>query len=326
MRKYTSTKVFVATPCTQQWEQMLLKSNGKYCDHCQKVVVDFTTMSDNDIVAHLNTNKKSCGRFFEDQLNRELLPTKRQSFIQFRKKILQAAAVISAIFSIKNSFAIKNKKLFAVEQTSTSGYGLAAEIISDSLLISGRIVDNHGHPLYNAEILLNENIIAKTNKDGFYSFIAPPEPKSHLISFVYPELVNAIRNYHPAMGTTSFDISLFPASKYQRIIMGGISSGEHIDFSSFKINSNFKTKLTNEDINKLAELAVRLKSNPNVVIEIIAAGKTPMEINIAKAWQKTIKHHLINNEGIAEERLKITIAPYTVLLKNIIEFKNCTKE
>ncbi|MBX2906937.1 MAG: hypothetical protein KF744_12915 [Taibaiella sp.] len=37
----------IPSPCNQPWEEMTASGNdGRYCSHCQKTVIDFTTWSD----------------------------------------------------------------------------------------------------------------------------------------------------------------------------------------------------------------------------------------------------------------------------------------
>ncbi len=44
---------------------------GRHCTECNKTVVDFTKMSDNQIKQYflINASKKTCGHFYKGQLN-----------------------------------------------------------------------------------------------------------------------------------------------------------------------------------------------------------------------------------------------------------------
>jgi hypothetical protein len=64
-------KLKIENPCEQSWEKMLTTNGGKFCESCSKNVIDFTTMSDREIIQHLSiTSGKLCGRLSDDQLNR----------------------------------------------------------------------------------------------------------------------------------------------------------------------------------------------------------------------------------------------------------------
>lgn len=59
----------IAQPCSENWDAFTPAANGRFCGSCSKVVVDFTKMSDIEIVDFF-TNKPAhtCGRFHPDQL------------------------------------------------------------------------------------------------------------------------------------------------------------------------------------------------------------------------------------------------------------------
>lgn len=71
MKKFSLS---VAEPCHQNWQDMTPGQKGRFCASCQKTVVDFTTMNDREIAEFFKTKKgNTCGRFYNDQLNREIV-------------------------------------------------------------------------------------------------------------------------------------------------------------------------------------------------------------------------------------------------------------
>ncbi len=67
--------IAIKKPCTENWETMTPNEKGRHCFSCQKTVVDFTTMSDSQIIHYFqNYQGKTCGRFLETQVNRPILP------------------------------------------------------------------------------------------------------------------------------------------------------------------------------------------------------------------------------------------------------------
>ncbi|MCS4227726.1 hypothetical protein [Sphingobacterium sp. BIGb0165] len=63
----------VKESCAADWGKMTAQEQGRFCSKCEKVVVDFSEMSDQEIVDQIKkSNKGLCGRFYEDQLLREL--------------------------------------------------------------------------------------------------------------------------------------------------------------------------------------------------------------------------------------------------------------
>lgn len=72
----TSIQLQIPTPCGENWENMQLAERGRHCQHCCKTVVDFTMMSDEEIIRHLTKapGANVCGRLMPDQLGRKLAP------------------------------------------------------------------------------------------------------------------------------------------------------------------------------------------------------------------------------------------------------------
>ena len=70
----THLNLSIPTPCHENWDTMLPNEKGRHCLSCQKTVVDFTKMTDTQIIRYFQDYKSStCGRFLETQLNRPTL-------------------------------------------------------------------------------------------------------------------------------------------------------------------------------------------------------------------------------------------------------------
>lgn len=61
--------------CAESWEAMAPTDVGRHCASCQTQVVDFTRMSDGEVVAFLSQYhpERRCGLFRDDQVGRPLL-------------------------------------------------------------------------------------------------------------------------------------------------------------------------------------------------------------------------------------------------------------
>jgi hypothetical protein len=71
------TQLLVYNPCHEQWDNMQPNTEGRFCGSCQKTVVDFTAMSDQELLAWFARGRGDvCGRMTEDQLNRDLAPAR----------------------------------------------------------------------------------------------------------------------------------------------------------------------------------------------------------------------------------------------------------
>jgi hypothetical protein len=69
MKKYS---VHLHTPCNEDWNQMTSKEQGRHCNHCNKTVVDFSAMSDAEMINYLLNHQNVCGRVKPQQINRTI--------------------------------------------------------------------------------------------------------------------------------------------------------------------------------------------------------------------------------------------------------------
>lgn len=69
-------RLAIPTPCTQDWDTMTPAGQGRHCAACQKVVVDFSRMTDGELVSWMQARagQAICGRLETGQLGRELVP------------------------------------------------------------------------------------------------------------------------------------------------------------------------------------------------------------------------------------------------------------
>jgi hypothetical protein len=76
----------IPEPCHENWDKMNPSEKGRFCDSCQKQVVDFTIMSDTQLAAFFKrkTTGSVCGRFMNDQLDKNILiPKKRIPWVKY---------------------------------------------------------------------------------------------------------------------------------------------------------------------------------------------------------------------------------------------------
>ncbi|MGI4805397.1 MAG: energy transducer TonB [Janthinobacterium lividum] len=78
--------------CNRNWDDMVPVKNGRFCNDCQKKVVDFTDKTNDEIAAYLmGSTTKVCGRFQQLQLASPLPKP-------LWKRWLSAAAVFVTVF------------------------------------------------------------------------------------------------------------------------------------------------------------------------------------------------------------------------------------
>ncbi len=64
-------KARIDNPCSEDWNKMKIGLHSRFCDKCEKNVMDFTNKSRQEILEYLLTNydKRVCGRIYRSQLD-----------------------------------------------------------------------------------------------------------------------------------------------------------------------------------------------------------------------------------------------------------------
>lgn len=71
----TSNKIFIHSPCDENWDAMSKTDIGKLCLKCDKEVVDFTSFSEYDFLEYFKnpSNHGGCGRFYNTQIQNTII-------------------------------------------------------------------------------------------------------------------------------------------------------------------------------------------------------------------------------------------------------------
>jgi hypothetical protein len=101
-------QISIPESCHESWNGMLPNQKGRHCQSCQKTVVDFTNMTDAELIGFFKkNNRNACGRFSNDQLQRDILIPRKK--INWMKYFFQVA-LPAFMLSIKPSFNISAQK------------------------------------------------------------------------------------------------------------------------------------------------------------------------------------------------------------------------
>jgi hypothetical protein len=78
-------KLSIPGKCHENWDSMFAQQDGRFCGSCQKTVIDFTQMTDQQLVNFFQNKKENvCGRLFRHQLDKELdIPVKKIHFLKY---------------------------------------------------------------------------------------------------------------------------------------------------------------------------------------------------------------------------------------------------
>lgn len=159
-------QISIPEPCHEGWQNMTPVEKGRFCASCQKTVLDFTHLSDNEIINLVSKNDTLCGRINVSQLNRKLIETKRTSnyFGYFATSVL-------AFLGLGTESLVAQEK--PVTQQTDSKY---LNKVNDSvkiITVTGIVKDSDGNPLPGVAIIIkNAKTGVQTDESGKYSIKA----------------------------------------------------------------------------------------------------------------------------------------------------------
>jgi hypothetical protein len=284
---------------------MELMEGARFCNQCQKPVIDFIDFTENQILDYFLKNPAPvCGRVknLKKGFNFEYLDSKPIKNLKFTPVAATLLTLTTLTVNAEKKIELSSK-LF---QTQTTQKILQPQTLTDSILISGIIKDFTGAPIENAEIDFDE-MKTFSDKSGFFKFVIPPVlNKPAILKFSYGNLIREVRNYNPVMGSTRFDVVLYQRHGHSRISMGIMMPEYHLPDSLSKLSIKFTDKLDSKTKVFLEKLAFSMKDHPELNIILTSYYKT----NKTKATKfiDNVKNFLVMEMGISPERILLNKA------------------
>ncbi len=136
----------IENPCTQDWATMTATDRGKFCASCAKTVVDFTKLSDSEVLKIIKkTDGKICGRLRSEQLDRLLLDDTGGSawaskFSKFLASLFLFASATADAQSVPLAPTHAESKLNGTQKTPDAAQKIEASRDSSKNVIEGKII------------------------------------------------------------------------------------------------------------------------------------------------------------------------------------------
>lgn len=297
----TQTYLHVATPCNEDWSKMTPVEKGRFCDSCATQVMDFTVMTDTEILKHLKVGGgKICGRIHKDQLQRALHDIDRK-----KKKSWQflMAGFASLLFSVVKGNAQKKelKEEPKAGLLSTNNSSVFTEQLQQSnLTLKGKVINAEQESLLHA-YALNPLSLEKilVNKQGQFVMQVNEKVDAVLVgakgfdSRMVP--VSLLQNKDTTITLNATDTTITGIGGFDKgdlngtnIIMGGITSFEKMEAKDTVIT--FVKKIFNNSFFKILP-------NP--------AAKGGVGISVKQAGTYTV--HIFDNNSKLVHMQEITV-------------------
>ena len=167
MSKPRIIQIEIPKPCSQNLDEMAATDNGRFCTHCQKNVIDFSTWSDTALYNFFSKNKDHvCGRFLATQLERPI-----QIPYQPHSKLYRIAIALGlTLVFTQTPHALAQNRPPKTEQSSILKQ---AEPAGNQLgEIHGKVLDEDRNPVMNVVINVSSGSIKNTSitdSDGNYT-------------------------------------------------------------------------------------------------------------------------------------------------------------
>src|SRR5882757_853751 len=139
----------IPEPCHENWQNMTPTDQGRFCNACAKPVVDFSMMSDYEVLNYFSTvsDEKVCGRALPNQLDREMTmprePKKRRfwywNYIAMFFMVFSKSNQIKAQGTVKAVTVPVNKPTCNV----TMGTMVAPKLNADRM-VTGKVINSDG--------------------------------------------------------------------------------------------------------------------------------------------------------------------------------------
>lgn len=192
-----------------------------YCGACSKVVVDFSLMSDGEILDVLKQlkGKQSCGSFLPTQLDRPLTDNRRSPrFVIWQRAAALLLLLQSATFS---TIAQQGKKA-----PHTAQHAKKQPARDTSKTIKGRVLDNETRkPVSSIKITITElNSSVVTDSNGAFRFAAPQIMPDTITIQKYNAadakggLIEEVKIHGPAIGREIIVLRYVPEMLPQHIV------------------------------------------------------------------------------------------------------------
>ena len=168
-------KIQISNPCHEKWGEMIDNNTGKFCNSCQKSVVDFTNFSDCELRSWFIQNKgKSCGRFKPEQLDHLIHVKPNYAISRFKPSLIAASLLALLSFpklvnanipSSYPTFQADNKKSLkenVLEGNSEDGF----------VMVQGKVIDGDDKlPIIGATVMIKgSKITTVTDRNGKFEF------------------------------------------------------------------------------------------------------------------------------------------------------------
>ncbi len=173
----------ISQPCSERLDTFQATEMGGFCNSCQKEVVDFTKMSDHEIIQYFKEHpKNTCGYFRQNQLKTyaDFTSSKRKSRFHLLKASLVSFSLVS-LLTIKHSQAQHKKQATTLQIPQKEEDHLDSKVKKEERTIEGVVV-YEDEPLIGVSVYFKGTTVGVvTDAGGKFKLTLPLEQGNILV-------------------------------------------------------------------------------------------------------------------------------------------------
>lgn len=139
----------IASPCSENFEKMILNSKGSFCDSCAKNVIDLSTKSNSEIAKFIveNKGKSICARVKSTQLQEEFVHNETSKINNFRYAAIAASVLLASNVSAQEKEPIQTEITSPEPNNHIVGKIAFNQYVDEevSIIVKGKILDSKTH-------------------------------------------------------------------------------------------------------------------------------------------------------------------------------------
>jgi hypothetical protein len=159
----------IPEPCHENWDHMTPTQQGRFCNACAKQVIDFSEMSDSEVLNYFSKvkNEKVCGRAYPDQLDRTIAPLPTKKIYWYWN---YAIALFLLLAKSTGSKAQSRKGMIVPKPVGAVNLQAPKSPAAKQFIIHDFVADEHGQPISFASIrLLNSTAGVIADENGKFT-------------------------------------------------------------------------------------------------------------------------------------------------------------
>lgn len=234
----------VKEPCKENFSNFSKTEKGGFCQSCEKEVIDFTKLSDPELIKHLSSNKNTCGMFKTSQLKTyetNALHTMNNSILHKGIAMMGFSLLALCATNVRAQEIVNTETPIEITSSNIMGDISYVETVQEKYTVTGSIVDEANEPLPGVNVVLKGTAVGtQTDFDGKFEF---PQQLAENDILVFSFIGYETKTYKvEASGNSNIDINIsfdtYDVELMGEVVIGGAYTSKRNIFQ--KIADIFK--------------------------------------------------------------------------------------